>query len=253
MLSWACSPSISSDNEVVVFAAASLRDVMTDIGGAFEKTTSTRVVFNFAGSNVLAQQILATSRADLYLSANVAWMDTVARAGRIVEGSRAGLLTNTLAVIAHPQSTWAFDTPCDLQTLDFRYLAIGDPRAVPAGRYAAQWLASEHCNNDSLWDLVRPRTAPSADVRSALTLVEARPDVLGVVYYTDYLVAAQQTRLVYAIPDAAGPAIRYEIAQLTDRPPSSVVRSFLDYLTTDTTRALFTAYGFTPLLPPATP
>ena len=94
----ACGPGSRDADEVVVFAAASLRDAMAELGSQFEEETRIKVLFNIAGSNVLAQQIVATPRADLFLSASQRWMDTVEEAGRLVAGTRRPVLSNRRAV-----------------------------------------------------------------------------------------------------------------------------------------------------------
>ena len=246
----ACGSETDAQREVMVFAAASLRDAMLAIEAPFETETGVDVVFNFAGSNVLAQQIVAAPGADVYLSASTRWMDTVADAGRVVAGTRQVVLTNTLAVVAHPRSTWTLDAPCDLAGLGFTYLALGDPAAVPAGRYARDWLSAQSCNGRSLWQAVEGRVAPSPDVRAALGLVLAEPDLVGIVYKTDYLAFAEETRLLYEAPAVAGPPIQYALAQIADGPHPDAARRFLAYLTGETARRHFEAHGFT-MLPDA--
>ena len=243
----ACGSETRDEEEVVVFAAASLRDAMQAIGAGFEEETGVRVVFNFAGSNVLAQQIVAASGADVFLSANVRWMDAVAEAGRVMEGTRRVLLTNTLAVVAHPRSTWRLDAPCRLAEFGFKYLALGDPAAVPAGRYARDWLSAQTCDGRSLWQAVEDRVAPAPNVRAALGLVLAEPDLVGIVYKTDYLAFAQEARLLYEVPAAAGPPIRYTLAQVDAGPNPEAARRFLGYLNGETARRHFEPHGFTVL------
>ncbi|HEX5869285.1 MAG TPA: molybdate ABC transporter substrate-binding protein, partial [Longimicrobium sp.] len=142
----------AAGGEVMVFAAASLREALEELGAGFQRETGVRVVFNFAGSNDLAHQIVATRGPDLFLSASKAWMDTVQSAGRVVEGSRRDLLSNTLVVVASARDTSAMDGPCALARLPFRNLAMGDPEAVPAGTYARTWLQSVPCDGKPLWD-----------------------------------------------------------------------------------------------------
>lgn len=243
----ACGPGSRDADEVVVFAAASLRDAMEELGSQFEEETKIKVLFNIAGSNVLAQQIVATPRADLFLSASQRWMDTVEEAGRLVAGTRRSVLSNRLVVIAHPQSAVTLNDPCALGALDFKYLALGDPDAVPAGQYARTWLASRTCGGQSLWQALEGRIAPTPDVRAALSLVLADPGLVGIVYKTDWLVFAGQARLLYEVPVEEGPAIRYVLAQIAESPNPDGARRFLDYLTKAPAREVFERHGFTPL------
>jgi molybdate transport system substrate-binding protein len=176
----------SADHEeVVVFAAASLQDVITEIGGQYTRKHDTEVVFNFAGSNVLAQQIAASPKADVFLSANQDWMDFLEKSGAIVPESRVSFLSNRLVVIGNINNPWEVESPQDLCQLDLKYLALGNPDAVPAGRYAREWLQSEQCGNHTIWDELEPHISPAPDVRAALGMVEADPGIIGIVYQTD--------------------------------------------------------------------
>ncbi|HEX6036621.1 molybdate ABC transporter substrate-binding protein, partial [Longimicrobium sp.] len=123
--------SAAAGGEVLVFAAASLREAMDELGAAFQRESGTHVVFNFAGSNDLAHQVGAARGMDLFLSASEAWMDTVQNAGRLIPGTRRDLLGNTLVIVANARDTSTLAEPCALASLPFRNLALGDPEAVP--------------------------------------------------------------------------------------------------------------------------
>jgi molybdate transport system substrate-binding protein len=236
--------------EILVFAAASLREAMDELGTAFEKETGTRVVFNFAGSNDLAHQIGAARGMDLFLSASVGWMDTVQNRGRIVAGTRRDLLSNTLVVVAGARDTSRIAEPCALASLPFRNLALGDPDAVPAGTYARTWLRGVRCGGQPLWDAVSGRVAPAPDVRAALGLVLADPRVIGMVYRTDQIAFKDRTRVLYEVTD--GPPIRYAIAQVAEGDNPAAARRFYDHLAGPVGADVFRKHGFTPL-PAAAP
>jgi molybdate transport system substrate-binding protein len=240
----------AADSEVMVFAAASLREAMEELGAGFQREKGGRVVFNFAGSNDLAHQVLATRGVDLFLSASKAWMDTVQSAGRIEPGSRRDLLANALVVVGHARDTSIVTEPCALATMPFRNLAIGDPEAVPAGTYARTWLQSVQCGGRPLWDAVQARVAPAPDVRAALGLVLADPRVIGIVYRTDQLAFAERTRVLHEV--RGGPPIRFVLARLTEgRAPESAA-AFYAYLTGAEGAKVFREHGFDPL-PAAAP
>jgi molybdate transport system substrate-binding protein len=232
-------------SEVLVFAAASLREAMEEAGTTFQRETGTRVIFNFAGSNDLAHQSLATRGPDLFLSASSGWMDTVQNAGRIVPGSRRDLLSNALVVVASTRDTSTVAEPCALASHPFRNLALGDPEAVPAGTYARTWLRSVQCGGRPLWDAVQARVAPAPDVRAALGLVLADPRVIGIVYRTDQLAFADRTRVLYEVRD--GPPIRFVLARLTEGENPPAATAFYDYLAGPRGAEIFRRHGFTPL------
>ena len=101
------SPSVSllraAADEVVVFAAASLKTALDEVAAAWTAETGHTVTVSYAGSNALAQQIIEGAPADIFISAAVNWMDEVEKAGLVVPGTRADLLGNTLVLIAHGQ------------------------------------------------------------------------------------------------------------------------------------------------------
>jgi len=229
---------------LLVFAAASLTDALTEIGETFRQESEVEVVYNFAGSNLLAQQILATPRADLFLSADDTWMQTIEDAGRIAPGTRRQVLSNSLSIIAHANSLWQVDVAADLCQLDFQFLALGDPGAVPAGRYAKQWLESLTCKENTLWEIVADRVSPTPDVRAALGQVEAGRRLIGIVYQTDYRSARDRVRLLHQISPSEGPSIRYEIAALKETRNPGAVNSFLQFLYSDKAGSLFQDHGF---------
>jgi len=237
-----------AESEIMVFAAASLREALEELGRAFQEETGTRVMFNFAGSNDLAHQIAATRGADLFLSASSAWMDTVHNAGRLVPQTRRDLLANSLVVVANSRDTSTMRDPCALAALPFRNLAIGDPEAVPAGTYARTWLRSVPCGGTRLWDAVQARVAPTPDVRAALGLVLADPRVIGIVYRTDQRVFADRTRVLYEV--RGGPPIRFVLARLTEGADPPAAMRFYDYLAGPRGTEVFRRHGFMPLPAP---
>ncbi len=233
--------------EVVVFAAASLRDVMEALARPYEAASGDEVFFNFAGSNVLARQIAAAPGADLFLSADEAWMDFVAEAGRVAEGSRRDLLGNRLVVVTSDPRAEPLTDPCALASLPFRYVAMGHPDGVPAGAYARAWMTARDCGGASLWRKIEARVAPAPDVRAALGLALAEPNVIAVVYRTDLLAFADRLRVLYEVPPGESPAIRYALARLADAPHPEAARRFHTYLTGPEVRAIFEQYGFAPI------
>ncbi len=134
--------------------------------------------------------------------------------------------------------------PCAMASIPFKNLSMGDPEAVPAGKYGRTWLASVQCDGKSLWDAVKDRVAPAPDVRAALGLVVASTDVIGIVYKTDQLAFKGKTRVLFEVTDG-GPPIRYVAAQIVGSPNSSDGGAFLDYLMSPEARRVFEKYGFT--------
>jgi molybdate transport system substrate-binding protein len=214
-----------------VFAAASLRDALTEVGVAYERQAGVAVAFNFAGSNTLAQQIVASGAGDVFVSADERWMDEVEKAGRVLGGTRRIVLANRLVVIARRDATAAVLKPEDLATASYRALSMGDPDAVPAGRYAKAALKGP------VWEAIAARVVPAPDVRAALALVESDPEIVGIVYRTDAL-ASPKVRVLAEIPGEAA----YPAAALREGPG----RGFVEFLSSPQARAIFERHGFSP-------
>lgn len=235
----------SDEKEVNVFAAASLQDAIEELGQMYQQRTGTVPVYNFAGSNELARQILASSKADVFLTANEDWMNKVEEGGRVVTGTRTTLLSNRLTVVANTDSPYQFSNPADLATLAYRQLVLADPDAVPAGIYAKEWLSSQPNPGGAgtLWDAVSARVVPALDVRAALALVKSDPGLIGIVYRTD-VVASDQVRILYEVPETVKPKIVYAAAAISGGPNTDGGRTFVDFLKTAEASDVFRRYGF---------
>jgi len=229
---------------LTVFAAASLSDVLLEIGREFEEVQGVKAVFNFAGSNVLASQILSTPRADIFLSASEAWMDEVEEKERLEPGTRVSFLSNALVVVAHPGSGSTLGGAGGLCGLDFKRLAMGDPESVPAGRYAREWLESVPCGEGTLWDRVKDRLSPTSDVRGALAQVESVRGMVGVVYRTDLFRFADRLETLLEIPADKGPVISYSAAVVKGSRQTNLGRLFLEFLQSYEAWMIFEKHGF---------
>lgn len=229
--------------ETSVYAAASLRNVLLELADHFDAGEKQKIRFNFAGSNVLAQQIVAANQADIFISANERWMDFVTDRQSDAGSSKRPFLANQLVVIANAASAWEINNPAQLAAVPSRYLSIGDPAAVPAGVYARQFLNNVPLANGSLWDHFESRVAPAPDVSAALNVVASDPEIIGVVYRTDAAVS-DEVRVVYEVPLADGPAVQY-FAAIMSRPSASAnARVFFEYLFSEPARQVFRKHGF---------
>jgi molybdate transport system permease protein len=243
LLLWAChsdGPS-GEKREVVVFAAASLRDALQEIDRDFAAKSGVSVVESFGGSNQLAQQLLASPNADIIISASEPWMDLLERGGRLVPGTRRTLLGNQLVLVAGKQSSIAVSRPEDLTRAEYRHLVLGNPRAVPAGQYAKEYLTKR-----GLWEGVKSRVLPMPDVRAALAQAELRSDVVAIVYASD-VHAADGVKVLYAVPLAEGPQIEYPVALVQrDSRVEPEVHALFDHLASPAAAAVFERHGFLP-------
>jgi molybdate transport system substrate-binding protein len=224
--------------EIVVYAAASLRDVLQQVAPECEKTLSVRLVFNFGPSNDLARQIQAANKADLFFSADEVWMDRVAEAGLLDTASRRSPLSNRLVVVGFRDASVSVASPSDLVSSQVRRISLANPEAVPAGKYAKSWLV-----RTGVWESIKERVVPELDVRAALAAVESGAAEVGVVYRTDAAIAPG-VRVLYEVPESEGPHISYALAALKDRPHLAAARSVVDWLSGSVATAAFERSGF---------
>jgi molybdate transport system substrate-binding protein len=241
-------PAVASPPDtVIVFAAASLADALTEVAEAFEAETDHSVTLSFAGSAALARQITLGAPADLFISADPAWADTLEDAGLVEPGRRHDLLGNRLVLVGTGPDG---PPPEPLETIDLDALlgegrlAVGLVEAVPAGRYARAALQSA-----GLWDVAQARLAETDNVRAALALVAIGAAPAGIVYATDASADPRVHVLAHIEPDTH-PDITYPLVDLsaTDGPGEDAL---YDFLKGGSAAAIFEAHGFD-VLPPRT-
>ena len=225
---------------VVVSAAISLTDALRAIERAYAADGGGPVRFNFAGSNVLARQIVNGAPADLFISADQVQMDYAARAGAVDSSTRRPLLRNRLAIVVPPGATTGIGGPEDLARPGVRRIAIGDPAAVPAGRYARAYL-----ERVGLWNALQPKLLPLTNVRAALAAVESGGADAAVVYESD-AAASNKITVAYIVPDGEAPPITYPAAVVSGSNNRVGAERFLAYLHGARARAIFEHYRFRP-------
>lgn len=244
LLTTACGEARSPGKEpLVVFAAASLQELVDAAGTRFETREGIPVVHNFAGSNVLAQQILAAPKADVFLSADLAWVEKIEVAGRTVEGSRQVLFSNRLVVVARRETPFEIDSLRDLAAFPMRHLALADPQAVPAGRYARAHLERVTLGEGTLWDALAPRVAPALNVRAALALAESDEEILAIVYQTDAR-TSENVAVLFTLPSIPEVSITYHGVLVRGGQNPEAGRRFLDFLSGPEGRELARGAGF---------
>lgn len=236
----------SATQELRVSAAASLRDALNAVKAEYEATSGQRLVINFGSSGDLAKQIVAADVGDVFLSADAIEVDRVEKEGRVVAGSRVDLWSNQLVVIEPKPNEGSshFRDPFTLDQLtgeSMRKLALADPRSVPAGRYAKQWLTER-----GVWDRLESRVVPGVDVRAACALVESGAADAGIVYSTDAAVR-DRVRVLHRVPISEGSQIRYVGAAIENGGDGAVEREFLTYLRGTSGQRIFEEFGFLPV------
>lgn len=232
----------AAEPDVVVFAAASTTNAITEIGKRYKTRRLGHITPSFASSSTLAKQIANGAPADVYLSANKKWMDFLEEKDAVAKASRFDLLGNRIVLIAPLQSS--IQAVQVKQGLDLAALlggegrlSMGDPDHVPAGMYGKMALQTL-----GLWQQVANRLAPMKDVRAALVLVERAEAPLGLVYTTDAAIS-KKVCVVGTFPVESHPPIVYPVAAVSGGKTDATAR-FLNFLKTPAARAVFAAYGF---------
>jgi molybdate transport system substrate-binding protein len=233
---------VADEGDLTLFAAASTTNAVTEVVRLYKSQGMGNIKTSFASSSTLAKQIANGAPADIFLSANIKWMDYLEQRELIQKQTRFDLLGNRIALIVPSDSkiqTINIERGLDISSILGRdgRLAIGDPAHVPAGIYGKEALEKL-----GLWDMVKRRMAPMKDVRAALAMVERSETPLGLVYTTDASVS-KKVRIAGVFPASCHPPIIYPIAVITGA-DSKDAESFLNFLKTQDARAVFIKFGF---------
>ena len=227
--------------DVRVFAAASLKNAIDEAASIWAGKTGKHATGIYAASPVLAKQIGEGAPADIFVSADLAWMDDLEARGLVRGDTRKNLIGNTLVLIAPAGSSFKIELKPGadlLALLNGGRLATGETNAVPAGKYAKAALESL-----GLWAALEPHLAMQVNVRAALVLVARGEAPLGIVYGSDAK-AEPKVEIVATFPPASHPPIVYPAALVTQSQNPDAA-AFLDFLSADQSRAVFEANGFT--------
>lgn len=235
-------PSAAQDRAPVrVFAAASLTEAMGDLADLWSAQGNPRPVLVFGASSALARQIERGAPADVFVSADLEWMDWLDDRRLVAAGTRRALAGNRLVLVTPAAAPRVRIDPAQPGALVRMLgvegrLAIADPAAVPAGRYARAALTSL-----GVWDALAPRTVNAENVRSALAFVERGDAAAGIVYATDAR-ASPRVRVAAVFAEASHPPIVYPAAALA--PARGERLAFLRFLGSPAAKAVLRKRGF---------
>lgn len=235
-------PLPAAAGELLVFAAASLQESLDAIGARWSAARGLPPPrFAYAGSGALARQVGQGAPAQLFVSADEAWMDALEQGGAVMPGTRRVIASNRLVLVAPAQAPGApvaLEAPALLARLGEGRLAVADTASVPAGRYAREALVAL-----GAWQVLSGRLAEADSVRGALAFVARGEAPLGIVYATDARVEPR-VRVLARFPDGSHAQIRYPAALLRGAGPEAA--DFLAFLSGPEARAVFADAGFGP-------
>ncbi len=226
---------------VNIYAAASTSEALDDILAAYDPGPGGQVAAAYAASSILARQIQAGAPADIFLSANEAWMDDLETRQRLAAGTRVDLLTNQLVLVAPRLLSFAFsfDSGASLaDALGEGRLAMADPSGVPAGIYGREGLISL-----GQWERLEGKTVYGDSVRMALTWA-ARAEVAAAIVYSSDAYSTSSVTEVASFPADSHTPIRYPLAMIEGQQERPEVMAFYAYLRGARAAAIFATYGF---------
>ena len=246
MLAWTpFGPARAQSADLVVFAAASLKNALDAVNAQWQKETGKKATISYAASSALAKQIEQGAPAQMFISADLDWMDYVAQKNLIKPDTRSNLLGNRIVLVAPKDKAQAIEIKpgFDLgKVLGDGRLAMANVDSVPAGKYGKSALEKL-----GVWASVSDKVAQAENVRAALLLVSRGEAPAGIVYQTD-AAADPGVQTVGTFPEDTHPPIIYPIA-LTANASHPDAAAFLAYIKSAKAKPLFEAQGFTVLSP----
>jgi molybdate transport system substrate-binding protein len=231
----------ASTDSLSVFAAASLKNALDSIAADYTKETGSIVAISYAATPALAKQIEQGAPADVFISADLDWMDYLSQKGLIKPETRANIIGNRLVLIAPVDSKVSLTIASGFDlggALADGKLAIADVKAVPAGKYGKAAL-----ENLGVWASIAAKLAEAENVRAALALVARAEAPLGIVYLSDAM-AEPKVKIIDVFPDGSHPAIVYPAAVTAVSTHGEAASGFLKFLKSPAAEAKFTKDGF---------
>jgi molybdate transport system substrate-binding protein len=229
--------------DTLVFAAASLKNALDEIAAQWQRETGKKVAISYAASNTLIRQIEQGAPADIFISADLDWMDYGQRKNLIKPETRSSLLGNRIVLVAPKDSNVSVHIAPGFDLaglLKGGRLAMGNVDAVPAGKYGKAALEKL-----GAWEGVKDKIAQAESVRAALLFVSRGEAPLGIVYQTD-AASDPSVEIVGVFPESSHPPIIYPIA-LTKDSANADAQAFLSYIRSPAARPAFERQGFTVL------
>jgi molybdate transport system substrate-binding protein len=233
-------PPDAAGSSLTVSAAISLKDALDEIAKLYNaEQPGTAIRFNLGGSGTLQRQIEQGAPVDIFFSASSKEMDALESKGLLIPDSRRNLVRNSVVLIV-PAGSNEISNFQDLTKPAAKIIAIGEPRTVPAGKYAQEVLA-----HFGLFDQVKPKLVLAKDVRQVLTYVETGNADAGIVYATDAKSSSKVSVVATAPADSHSPVI-YPGAIIKNSVSPAAGKNFLEFLTGAKAREVFQKYGFIP-------
>ncbi len=232
-------PTNQNSANLTISAAISLKDAFDEIGNAYQTKSGVKMNFNYGASGALQQQIENGAPVDVFASAGEAQMDALEKGGFINSDSRRDFARNSLVLIVPKNSKLNIETFNDLTKSEVKKIAVGNPKTVPAGQYAAESL-----RNANLSDALQTKLISAENVRQVLDYVVRGEADAGIVYATDALTAKNSVNVVAAADENSHSPILYPLAIIKDGKQKQAAQEFADFVLSDVGQNILQKYGF---------
>ena len=231
------------EEDLLVFAATSLRDPLTEVSEHYESESGVNVNLSFGGSQSLAQQIASGAPADVFISAGIGPVHFLEQRGlaSIPDSRSLRLLSNELVVVTRDESG-GIDSLKSLTSDTIERIALADPALAPAGSYAEEALRSA-----GLWDRLRDKVLLGKDVRAAMTYVEVGNADAGIVYRTDAL-SSGSLEVAHSVDPALHSTIIYPAVAVSGSSNTGDASEYIEYLSSEEAISVFLRFGFSEIM-----
>ena len=234
-----------SEQEILVSAAISLKNAFTEIGEIHQKThPGSKVNFNFGASGDLIKQIQGGASVAVFASAAQKDMDILEQEGFLVPGSRANLVENLVVLVQPKQTAVKLVGFSDLAKPEVKKIAIGNPKTVPAGRYAMEVF-----NYFKVADAIQDRLVLAENVRQVLDYVARGEVEAGLVYQTDATTRSQEVHVIAVAPHESHKPVVYPLALIKGATDEALAKEFTALVLSPQGQAVLQKYGFKPISP----
>ncbi len=226
--------------EIIVSAAISLKNAFEDIGKLYEtRNAGTKITFNFGASGDLMKQIEGGAPVDVFASAAQKDMDDAEKKGLIAVVSRVNFAANSIVLVIPVNTKVVIKSFGDLKSGSIRKIAVGNPRTVPAGRYAEEVFTYYKMLNE-----IKDKLVFTENVRQALDYVVRNEVDAGVVYSTDAMVRIRELTIAATAPESSHKPVVYPIAVVKTSKNSDVAKAFISLVTSEEGKKILAKYGF---------
>jgi molybdate transport system substrate-binding protein len=233
------SNSAAQSTNLTISAAASLKDALVEIKPLYrQQKSNVGLAYNLGASGALQQQIEQGAPVDVFISAAPKQMDALQQKGLLLDGTRKDLLKNQLVLIVPKDATGISDFK-DLASDRIKKIALGEPKSVPAGKYAEEVLTSQ-----KILDKVKTKAVLAKDVRQVLNYVETGNTDAGIVYLSDAK-SSDKVKVVATASEQSHAPVVYPIAILKNSKNVDAAKEFVQFLSSDTAKIVFEKQGFT--------